>query len=101
MRACYKMIKRNTIFINIKNGIWLNLFYYYKCIIFLGVHCERQDYCASSPCRNSAECHSLADNYRCTCATGFTGPNCADDIDECDFEPCVHGTCQNIHGSYK
>jgi len=69
--------------------------------LFSGDHCERQDYCASSPCRNGAECRSLEDSYKCTCAPGFTGPNCADDIDECERNPCKHGTCKNIHGSYR
>lgn len=68
---------------------------------FSGDHCERQDYCASSPCRNGAECRSFEDSYKCTCAPGFTGPNCADDIDECERDPCKHGTCKNIHGSYR
>ncbi|KAK9304886.1 hypothetical protein QLX08_003846 [Tetragonisca angustula] len=68
---------------------------------YTGEHCERQDHCASSPCRNGAECLSLEDSYKCTCAPGFTGPNCADDIDECDRNPCRHGSCKNIHGSYK
>ncbi|KAL6264585.1 hypothetical protein P5V15_004687 [Pogonomyrmex californicus] len=88
------------------NGATCNLksLHEYVCtcsIGYTGEHCERQDYCASSPCRNRAECRSLEDSYMCTCAPGFTGLNCADDIDECERNPCKHGICKNIHGSYR
>eukprot|EP01052_Picozoa_sp_SAG31_P023488 SAG31_NODE_1940_length_6860_cov_4.116540_1_plen_1746_part_10 len=29
--------------------------------------------------------------YMCDCATGFMGPNCVDDIDECEVSPCGNG----------
>ena len=32
--------------------------------------------------------------YRCVCAEGFVGSNCADDVDECASVPCgAHGAC--------
>jgi hypothetical protein len=66
-----------------------------------GQHCELQDHCASMPCRNGAECESLGDTYKCTCAPGFVGPSCSEDIVECKEDPCRHGSCFNTHGSYK
>lgn len=68
---------------------------------YTGHHCELQDHCASTPCRNGAECESLGDTYKCSCAPGFVGPSCAEDIVECKEDPCQHGTCFNTHGSYK
>ena len=68
---------------------------------YTGQHCELQDHCASTPCRNGAECESQGDTYKCSCAPGFVGPSCAEDIVECKEDPCQHGTCFNTHGSYK
>ncbi|KAJ8937393.1 hypothetical protein NQ318_015473 [Aromia moschata] len=67
---------------------------------YTGKHCEKQDHCASQPCRNGAECTSVGDSYKCTCAPGFTGVACKDDKDECKHKPCRHGKCHNTHGSY-
>lgn len=31
---------------------------------------------------------------RCTCTAGWTGPDCSEDINECESEPCLNGaTC--------
>ena len=68
---------------------------------FRGPKCEAVDHCAQQPCKNGAQCNSLADAYRCTCAPGFTGPTCDTDIDECKKNPCFRGRCSNTHGSYK
>lgn len=78
---------------------------WYRVVIWLsccvaGTHCELKDYCASMPCRNGATCVSLEDTYKCTCAAGFRGPTCNDDIQECLNNPCKHGKCRNTHGSY-
>ncbi|ERL92059.1 hypothetical protein D910_09381, partial [Dendroctonus ponderosae] len=67
---------------------------------YTGEHCEKQDHCASQPCRNGAECISVGDSYQCKCAAGFTGASCKDDKDECKQKPCKHGKCHNTHGSY-
>ncbi|XP_029027227.1 protocadherin Fat 4 [Betta splendens] len=80
------------------------------------------DPCLTSPCRNGAMCHksifisqsvavleSLAviyvspqkEVFNCTCARGFTGTLCQDDIDECELNPCENdGTCVNMAGSF-
>ena len=51
-----------------------------------GVDICEQTACTPNPCRNGGKCE-LTDNmvggYVCTCAEGFTGRNCIDDVDEC------------------
>ena len=33
-------------------------------------------------------------SYTCICATGWSGANCDDNIDDCDPDPCLNGaTC--------
>ncbi|KAL1377976.1 hypothetical protein pipiens_015894 [Culex pipiens pipiens] len=52
--------------------------------------------CRSS-CRNGGRC-TAPDT--CTCPAGFTGPQCAEDINECKrHKPCDQ-TCYNTEGSY-
>lgn len=70
---------------------------------FAGKHCEKQNLCASSPCRSGGTCESLpGGNFNCICPDGFKGTTCADDIDECKKSPCKNGgTCANTHGSYQ
>ena len=55
------------------------------------------DECASEPCLNGATCFQDAPGtYRCSCAQGFTGPRCEQDIDECASRPCANGgSCTN------
>ena len=42
--------------------------------------------CSPNPCNNGGRCQ-LDDNveggYSCTCANGYTGVNCIEDVDEC------------------
>ena len=39
--------------------------------------------------------------YSCMCVDGFTGSNCAIDVDECASSPCNNGaTCNNEIGSF-
>jgi hypothetical protein len=40
------------------------------------------DECASSQCANGATCHDLVDGFNCTCAAGFNGTLCTNNIDE-------------------
>jgi hypothetical protein len=49
-------------------------------------------------CQNNTLCVDSA----CDCATsGFTGPTCSTDIDECDADPCQNGgSCRNVAGGY-
>ena len=68
-----------------------------------GQFCKEKDHCADQPCRNGAQCTSLGNNYRCTCKTGFKGPNCNINVNECydHTNPCQHGRCQDTYGGYK
>ena len=31
--------------------------------------------------------------YDCTCEPGYTGATCETEENECDTDPCLHGTC--------
>ena len=76
---------------------------YVYFFINLGPHCDKQNLCASSPCRNGGKCTSNSGgSFKCTCPNGFKGPTCAEDVEECATNPCRHGgTCLNTHGSYQ
>ncbi|KRZ32162.1 Cubilin [Trichinella pseudospiralis] len=63
--------------------------------------------CDSSPCQNGAMCIDAYERFYCICSTDFTGPTCAEDIDECTLYKdtdlgCQNGgTCLNTHGGYR
>lgn len=60
--------------------------------------------CATQPCQNGGACLDLPDgDYECKCSRGWTGRNCANDVDECVLQPqiCGNGICKNEQGSYK
>ncbi|XP_068155556.1 protein crumbs isoform X3 [Drosophila tropicalis] len=60
--------------------------------------------CATQPCQNGGECLDLPNgDYECKCSRGWTGRNCANDVDECVLQPtiCGNGICKNEKGSYK
>ncbi|XP_068736659.1 uncharacterized protein [Montipora capricornis] len=60
--------------------------------------------CSGWPCKNAGTCLALYEenSYKCVCNSGFTGPDCKNDIDECSSEnECnVNATCTNTRGSY-
>lgn len=46
------------------------------------------------PCLNGGKCVDEINGYHCVCLPGFTGRQCATNIDECEFSPCENGaTC--------
>ncbi|CAD5124520.1 DgyrCDS12799 [Dimorphilus gyrociliatus] len=55
--------------------------------------------CTTKPCMNGGTCKAIelegADIRRlCTCAAGFTGDDCSENINDCDPNPCFNGgTC--------
>jgi hypothetical protein len=68
---------------------------------YTGVQCNRStNSCDSTPCSNGGRCYDGHDEFRCDCiGTGFHGPTCAIDIDECALNPppCgLHGNCTDL-----
>ncbi|KAL1021714.1 hypothetical protein UPYG_G00017080 [Umbra pygmaea] len=61
------------------------------------------DQCSPSPCnpRGTVRCEDKKGDFLCHCFTGWTGPNCDKDIDECNNQNggCGH-ECNNTLGSY-
>lgn len=51
-----------------------------------GLLCHFNDECASNPCNAGAICDTSVVNgsYTCRCPAGFVGPNCDQDINECN-----------------
>lgn len=59
--------------------------------------------CQTDVCSNRASCFVLATSFTCDClGTGFAGPQCTDDMDECTLaNPCANGgICANTLGSF-
>jgi hypothetical protein len=67
---------------------------------------EVNDACNPNPCQNGGTCQASGSGYSCTCASGWTGTNCAEDINECAATPSPCGTdchgslCSNYPGGY-
>ena len=53
-----------------------NIIYYLSSNNNIKLNKSDIDYCSSNPCDNGATCHDGLHTYTCTCATGYTGPNC-------------------------
>ncbi|XP_020279664.1 protein crumbs isoform X2 [Pseudomyrmex gracilis] len=77
---------------------------------FTGMYCEINiDDCAPNaegeiPCKNDGRCYDGVNNYTCDCqGTGYTGPNCSIDVNECETLEidCGHGKCENLPGIYQ
>uniref|UniRef100_A0AAY4CFL6 Growth arrest-specific protein 6 n=1 Tax=Denticeps clupeoides TaxID=299321 RepID=A0AAY4CFL6_9TELE len=62
------------------------------------------DQCSPSPCnpRGTVRCEDKKGNFQCHCFTGYTGPKCDKDINECIKRNggCDH-ECNNTMGSYR
>ncbi|XP_017279308.1 protein HEG isoform X2 [Kryptolebias marmoratus] len=58
--------------------------------------------CVSNPCMNGGICTSYeGPEYTCRCKQAWTGPNCDQDMNECEKDPCPAGSkCVNTRGSF-
>ena len=52
------------------------------------------------PCANGAGCVDVLNGYACVCTDGFDGIDCEVNIDDCDPNPCAHGTCVDYIDEY-
>lgn len=57
-------------------------------------------FCRTDPCLNGGSCQAALGSFSCSCAPGFTGPRCAQDVDECLSSPCGPGTCTDHVASF-
>ncbi|KAK2581667.1 hypothetical protein KPH14_002164 [Odynerus spinipes] len=77
---------------------------------FTGLYCEINiDDCAPDadgnvPCKNDGKCYDEVNAFTCDClGTGYTGPDCSIDVDECQdpSTDCGYGKCENLLGTYQ
>ncbi|KAK0172673.1 hypothetical protein PV328_005963 [Microctonus aethiopoides] len=76
---------------------------------FIGSYCEiNNDDCITpegkSPCKNEGKCIDEINNFKCNCTgTGYKGPDCSIDIDECSLPTtdCGFGKCENLNGTFR
>lgn len=47
--------------------------------------------CGPLTCNSNGVCTDLVGPATCTCGPGFTGPTCAENIDDCAANPCQNG----------
>ena len=85
-------------------------------------------HCQTSPCLNGGECLENSQSSLCECkpgkiivdrvqicymnvfsifkilnienVSGYSGPNCEIDINECEPDPCVHGSCTDLTAAF-
>ena len=67
--------------ISLKFETWTRFF-----LSFSGLLCHLDDACTSNPCHEGAICDTSPINgsFACSCATGYKGVDCSNDIDECE-----------------
>ncbi|XP_072025363.1 LOW QUALITY PROTEIN: uncharacterized protein [Amphiura filiformis] len=54
------------------------------------------------PCINGGTCLDRIDGYECQCLSGWSGPSCEINIDECGSMPCLNGgTCLDRIDGYE
>ncbi|XP_021789619.1 protein crumbs homolog 1 isoform X4 [Papio anubis] len=58
--------------------------------------CPGDNSCKSNPCRNGGVCHSLWDDFSCSCPAHTSGKAC-EEVQWCGFTPCPHeAQCQPV-----
>lgn len=59
-----------------------------------GLLCHLNDACISNPCNEGSNCDTNPVNGKaiCTCPSGYTGPACSQDVDECSLGACRPGS---------
>ncbi|XP_037950728.1 protein crumbs isoform X2 [Teleopsis dalmanni] len=69
---------------------------------YSGSRCETDiDDCISQPCLNNGRCIDKLNGFTCDCTgTGFKGPFCQLNENECELNPCVKGACFDYYGLY-
>ncbi|XP_012556552.2 protocadherin Fat 4 isoform X1 [Hydra vulgaris] len=72
-----------------------------NCLVSSRNACLKNNALECSPCRNDGICTDLHMNYSCECKKGFTGLDCAVDIDDCAPKPCLHNSiCEDKFNNY-
>jgi len=56
--------------------------------------------CYEHECQNNGFCSKPNEKFECDCQEGFEGDTCAININECEFNKCVHGTCEDKIANY-
>ena len=75
----------------------------YVCICdlgYIGVFCERNDYCFWQNCSMRGACQNEQSSYHCICDPGFTDSDCEIYINECEGQNCS-GNGQCVDGESK
>lgn len=59
------------------------------------------NWCRPDPCRNGGICNSTPNGWVCRCPEGTFGEDCSGNEDDCDPNPCEHGTCEDEIGGFQ
>ena len=61
-----------------------------------------REICLIFPPVSDGRCIDQLDGYRCVCQSGFTGPECQRNVDDCAGNPCgEHGYCVDLVNDYR